>query len=167
MIKRFYPEQWSLFKDGIMYVENRCFPSELAMTEEEVFRDCCSKDSVVFLALDDDKVIGAIYVNSLNDKDSDWLDGCWNPQEYAHIDKKVAYISSVGVLPEYQNKGIGKLLRYEVSNALKELGYEYIVSHSNSGAMTHIDESLGAVILEENKNWGGANETHYLTEMKL
>jgi ribosomal protein S18 acetylase RimI-like enzyme len=166
-IKTFHKDQWEKLKDGIMNIESRCFPKELEMNEEEVSRDCCSNDSVVFIAFDGDSVVGVIYANQLNGKSDDWIDIEFDIQAYKNIDKKVAYICSVGVLPEYRGMGIAKLLKLRMQHELKKQGYEYVLSHSNAGAMTRIDEMLGATIIEENKNWGGSSETHYLTEKKL
>ena len=45
-IKRFTPDQWESLKDGIMNIENNCFPKELKSNEEDAKKDCCSKDSV-------------------------------------------------------------------------------------------------------------------------
>jgi ribosomal protein S18 acetylase RimI-like enzyme len=167
MIKLFKPEEWETYKSDILNIESKCFPSELAMNEEEVKRDCCSEDSIVLLAFEDDRLVGAMYAGSLNDKDTEWLDGCWNPQTYEHIKEKVAYISSIGVLPEYQNRGIAKKFKENMNQILKKLGYRYVLSHSNEGAMTHLDELFGAKIIDTKHNWGGSKETHHLTETKL
>ena len=167
IIKRFNGNEWIFYKAGLLSIEEKCFPKELAMNEQEVEVDCCSDDSFVFLAIDDGGVVGAIYATPLYPHDSLWSDGKWNISDYEHIGDKVAYVCSVGVLPEYRCLGIAKKMKQKMNKALKDSGYEYILSHSNAGAMVHLDESFGAKILKEEKNWGGSKETHYLTETKL
>ena len=88
------------------------------------------------------------------------------------LDAAVTYKSIVITATEegstkLQPKSSTKKMKQKMNKALKDSGYEYILSHSNAGAMVHLDESFGAKILKEEKNWGGSKETHYLTETKL
>ena len=163
-IKRFTPDKWESLKDQILNIEN-CFPKELGADEVETKKWCCANDAVVFLAFDGDKVIGDIYAGGLDPKDENWEVDEW--KEYKNLDKKVAYIYSVGVLPEYRNRGIAKELKIKTNDVLREQGYEYVLGHSNEGSMTRISLSLGAKIIMEEKDLCGSGETHYLTEMEL
>ena len=163
-IKRFTPDQWELLKDQILNIEN-CFPEELGADEVETKKWCCANDAVVFLAFDGDEIVGDIYAGGLDPKDENWEVGEWD--DYEHLDKKVAYIYSVAVLPDYRYQGIAKSLKIKMNETLKELGYDYVLGHSNEGGMTRISLSLGAKILKKEENICGSSETHYLTETGL
>ncbi|HHW30707.1 MAG TPA: GNAT family N-acetyltransferase [Clostridiaceae bacterium] len=83
-----------------------------ALTEslDDIVNDIDKKD--VYILLVNKKPVGSIRVEILQDGS--------------------AYISRFGVLPEYQNLGIGKSLLEHVENALKTRGVKKIVLHTAS-----------------------------------
>lgn len=83
-----------------------------ALTEsvENVINDIKNKDVYIFLI--NDMPVGSIRVEILQDG--------------------TAYISRFGVLPEYQNLGIGKSLLEQVENDLKARGVKKVTLHTAS-----------------------------------
>ena len=86
---------------------------EMIFSEEKLLDFISDKNNYGFIALDDNKVVGFIYCYSLLKPDGRYM----------------CYVHSVGVLPEYQGKGIGsKLFEYMVNCLEKEnKNYKYFL----------------------------------------
>jgi len=167
LIRKFNPEEWNKKKQDIIALEEKCFVEELIMTEKEIEESLCDEGAICYLAFDNGVLIGNTYGNILQSTDTDWFDGHWNPETYEHYDEKTMYVTSTAVLPEYRGKGVATKLKQFMFKDLKENGFKYVVGHSDSGAMTHINEKFGAKIIGEFKNWYDSSETHYLYEVKI
>jgi len=168
-IKRFYPEDWDTYKEGLMTLENASFDDpELCMTEEEN-KECMTDPEVyAYMALDGDRVVGLTYGNVLQKTDKDeFFEGHWEPKSYRHYDQPTLYITSTATLPEYRGMGIAKKLKYKMFCDLKENGFEYAIGHSNQGTMCAINSWFNGEVIETFEHWYGSEETHDLMEVDL
>lgn len=94
-----------------------------------------SKTALSFVAVSDDKVVGHLHIDIINDN-------------FRNI--RFGYISYVCVASEYQNKGIGTLLMKEIDKiASKEnLTYYELTSRASRQAAHHLYLKNGFVIRE-------------------
>lgn len=94
-----------------------------------------SKTALSLVAVSDDKVVGHLHIDIIND-------------EFRNI--RFGYISYVCVANEYQNKGIGTLLMKEIDKiASKEnLTYYELTSRASRQAAHHLYLKNGFVIRE-------------------
>ncbi|MBF0553675.1 MAG: GNAT family N-acetyltransferase [Nitrospirae bacterium] len=166
-IKKFNPFDWPVQKDGIMHVERECFPPELYMSEEETKESICDENCYAYLAFDGDKIIGNSYGNLLSSVNENWFEGHWDPKTYLNYGKKVMYITSTGVLPEYRGKGVARRLKYAMLQDLKKDGFNYVIGHSHAGTMVTINKLFNAEIIQEFPKWFGSKWTNYLYEINI
>lgn len=65
------------------------------------------------------------------------------------FETKIAYISLVGVLPEFRGMGIAKICMSQAINVAKEKGMKRIMIHSNNPVAVKIYNDLGFHIIED------------------
>ena len=94
-----------------------------------------SKTALSLVAVSDDKVVGHLHIDIINDN-------------FRNI--RFGYISYVCVTSEYQNKGIGTLLMKEVDTVARKenLAYYELTSRSSRQAAHHLYLKNGFVIRE-------------------
>jgi GNAT superfamily N-acetyltransferase len=99
------------------------------------------------------------------------LDGMknWPPDEEQAEDglddwygKNCMYAFSTTILPEYQGKGYGKILKAYCLGMWKAQGYDYVLGHARDGASLKLQLFFGAKVIDNFHNWFGTNETYYL-----
>lgn len=166
-IEKFKISNWQKIKKQFITLEEKCFVPELQMTEKEIKDSMCDKDAIVFLALEDGKLIGVTYGNLLQSTNLEWFDGHWDPNTYSHYNEKTIYITSTAVLPEYRGKGIAIKLKIEMHKQLKKEKFKYVIGHAYEGAMINICKMFGGKIIKKFINWYDSGETHLLYEIDL
>ena len=76
------------------------------------------------------------------------------------------YIESTAVLPAYQGKGIGTMMKKSLIEEVKEEGYKRITCHATNETIRDINEKLGFRVIEIFKKWVGDRDGWYM-ELKL
>lgn len=77
------------------------------------------------------------------------------------------YAFSTTILPDFQGKGYGKLLKAYCLGLWKERGFEYAVGHARDGASMGLQEYFGAKSIGRFDNWYQTGETYNLYLQKL
>jgi len=77
------------------------------------------------------------------------------------------YAFSTTILPEYQGKGYGRLLKAYCLGLWKARGYDLAVGHARYGASLALQQSFGAEVVETFDNWFLTGETYYLYSQKI
>lgn len=106
-IKDVAKEAFSLYTEGAGIT---AMVGTLEETYEDIKRDIEAK--LVFVALQEDKIIGSVRVEVMPDN--------------------TAYLSRFGVCGAYQNNGVGKILINAVDNSMKRLGVTNLYLHTAS-----------------------------------
>lgn len=98
----------------------------------------------------------------------------WSPDEEQAEDglgpyygQNAMYAFSTTILPEYQSKGYGRLLKAHCLGLWKGRGFELAVGHARDGASLSLQEFFGAEAVERFDRWYGTNETYSLYLQKL
>ena len=81
--------------------------------------------------------------------------------------KNAIYPFSTTILPKFQGKGLGKILKSYCLGLWKARGYDYAVGHARDGASTGLQESFGAEVIGRFDNWYGTHESYNLYLQKL
>jgi len=85
----------------------------------------------------------------------------------AHKKERISYVLSVGLVKDFQKKGIGNFLRCYAQGYLKGLGYTKLCGHASSPAQIHIVQKFGGRVLTEYRNWGNSGRTALFYECDL
>lgn len=81
--------------------------------------------------------------------------------------KNCMYAFSTTILPEYQGKGYGKLLKSYCLGLFKGLGYDQVLGHARDGVSMKLQESFGAKVVETFNDWYRTKESYNLYIQKL
>jgi len=128
-IKALTLKAYGQFKNLISQENFKAWEENMGMDETyiQLFRT-----GTCFVATSDEKIIGTAFVIP-NGNSYKWFDAEWS------------YIRLVGVLPEFEGKGIGKKLTSMCIDHAKKTGEKIIALHTSEfqNAARHIYESLG------------------------
>lgn len=98
----------------------------------------------------DDKIVGEIYAA---DVDQLFIDDPNFVDIEKYVSERAAYLHSTAILPEYQHKGYGKILKTYFHGYLKGSGYDILIGHSTAPAINDINDMFGVTWLTEHENW--------------
>lgn len=72
------------------------------------------------------------------------------------------YAFSTTILPEYQGKGYGRLLKSYCLGLWKARGYDYAVGHARDGESIKLQQFFGATVIQTFPTWYGGDESYNL-----
>jgi len=108
-IKRLNQNEWAEFKKLIEIFKEVFENDTIIPDEEHLSRLLSNPDFLVFIVKLNDKVVGGLTLYILH--------------QYYSV-RPLAYMYDVGITPEFQRQGLGKLLMAEVCNYCKVNGFE-------------------------------------------
>lgn len=107
----------------------------------------------------DGKIAGETYGMAVPKIGED-LEGC---SAYQRPD--ALYIYSIAILPQFQGKGLGKLLKaYSLGLAFGK-GFKLVIDHAHEGPSLRLNQYFGAKVISEHRDWYETGETYYLNEI--
>lgn len=134
------------------------FHDNLAFDREEK-ADLLADSSVKLWLLVDGILAGETYGMAVPDIGEE-LEGC---QAYQRDD--VFYVYSIAILPEFQGKGLAKILKAYSLGMIFGEGFKAVIDHAHEGASLHLNQLFGARVISEHRNWYETGETYYLNEI--
>lgn len=81
--------------------------------------------------------------------------------------KNCMYAFSTTILPEYQSKGYGKILKAYCLGLWKQMGFDAAVGHARDGASIKLQLFFGAKVESRFDNWYLTGETYNMYFQKL
>lgn len=126
----------------------------------ELFRDPFSR----IYMLVDGQLAGETYARWLPDMaDDDELRSLGYIKKYPRW--RTIYCYSNAILPEFQGRGLGKILK---AFALGEWSYsaDYVIGHAAPGASRALNEFFGAAMLHDEPDWCGTGDTYTFYEIE-
>jgi len=161
-------EDSELNEKDLMYLEHKCFLSTLQMGWEDK-EYLLNKSVSCFFAFDKERIIGEIYAVSDYDEEEPETDDDKHFFEIIERCKKEegAYVYSIGVVPKYGGKDIGKRLLISLLMDLKDKGFKKIFAHAKKGASEHLFKFFDGKVLGYRENWYDTNTTYAIIELDL
>jgi len=105
-VYRTEPKDWEKIKDSIMRIENSAFEPGVRQSEYDIWTTFADKRDICLIVVD--KKTGEIVAYSMGAPLEDYS---FLKDDTHYGENDTIYIESTAVLPEYQNQGIGKLLK--------------------------------------------------------
>ena len=150
-------------KDTMVF-EEECFKSPLRASLAEKKALFNSTMSGIWMFKDND-LIGETYMQYSQYMNED-LEGVAElnlPLSYLSI----GYIYSTAIRPEWQGKGLSKILKAYSLGYWKNEDVEVIIGHAKEGASLGLNKIFGAVIYKKCENWFETGENYYLYKIEL
>ena len=157
-IFRTKPKDWEGIKREIIKIENSAFEEEARQDEDDIEETFTYDKSICLVAVDEGLIVGYTMGAPL-----DWYLFLEDDPHYGKGDS--FYIESTAVLPEYQEKGIGKVMKKALIDEVKK-EYSRITCHATNEIIKHLNEKLGFRNLEYIKEWIEERDAWYM-ELKL
>ncbi len=111
------------------------------------------------------ELIGESYGVPVRDAFEDDEEGFEDVQPY--LDEKAIYVFSTTILPTFQRRGLGKILKAFLLGVASQAGFEIVIGHARSGASMQLDRTFGAETGVAHQDWYGSGETYYFYTLKL
>lgn len=117
---------------------------------------------------DTGELIGEAYFLPL-DTMKDWSADEEQPEDGLgpYYGKNAMYAFSTTILPAYQGKGYGRLMKSYCLGYWKGNGFNLAVGHARDGASLFLQEFFGAEVVERFDNWYQTGETYNLYLQQL
>jgi len=159
-VYRVGPRDWERIKECITKIENSAFEEEVRQDEEDLGQTFTYKKSVCLIAVHKNRkrIVGYIMGAPL-----DWYAYLEDDDHYGKNDS--FYIESTAVLPEYQGKGVGKILKEALIEEVRKKGYKRITSHATNEIIKHINEKFGFRVIGFVKRWVGKRDAWYMEKL--
>jgi len=84
-----------------------------------------------------------------------------------YLDRKAFYVFSTTILPRFQGRGLGKILKALMLGVVSQAGFEIVLGHARSGASLQLNRAFGAEIGVAHPNWYGSGETYYFYSLRF
>ncbi len=135
------------------------YPEPLQMDIEDKIA-LQTPDSIWVWMLIDGKLVGESYGVPTSQLDEP-IEGL-NGTKSSHI----LYCYSNTILPEFQGRGLSRILKAHFLGIVKGRGYKVVYGHARPGGSQALNESFGAVFVKDFPDWYGTGETYKLYEMR-
>ncbi|MFA5797820.1 MAG: GNAT family N-acetyltransferase [Candidatus Woesearchaeota archaeon] len=153
------PEDWPVYKNGIIAVENSTFEEGVRYTEEEEeFVTFLEVHAINFIILEEDTILGYLMSSRLEDDDR-----CVDDPHYGKYD--TVHLESIAILPTHQSKGLGKQLFKAFLNKAFET-YKRVVLDATSDGMIRLAESEGFVKKKFQPHWEGTRDSWFMEKIR-
>ena len=160
-VHRVEPSDWKRIKEDILRIENSAFETNIRQDEEDLRETFAYKKSICLVAIDKNnkKVVAYTMGAPL-----EWYTFLENFDEhYGNYD--TFYIESISVLPEYQGRRIGKMLKRILIDEVRKEGYERITVHATNDVIKKINEQFGFRCIKYFKRWIDRRDAWYMEKL--
>jgi len=96
-----------------------------------------------------------------------FLDGPGAADVYPFRGQPALYVMSTTILPAFQGRGLGKLLKAFFLGVVSQAGFPLVVGHAREGRSVRLNTAFGAEIHAAHPDWFGSGETYYFYTLRL
>jgi GNAT superfamily N-acetyltransferase len=177
-IVKYRPSEF-LYKPDLMEMEEKCFAPSIQGDWEEIRSLIEGSISCMFVidrsrhGVDEicGKFVGSAYAIPMEkEEDIDKDDphrSYWLKTIRKYQFKKVAYLYSISVHPDYSGKDLAKRMMIAIIADCKAQGYDVLLSHAKDGASLHLHDFFGGIHINSVRNWYDTGATHTLCSINL
>jgi len=80
---------------------------------------------------------------------------------------RALYVYSTTVLPEYEGRGFGQIIKAYLRGRARGAGYRWVVGHAKEGASVALNLRFGAKLGRRHPNWSDTGEPYRFYSLKL
>ncbi len=95
------------------------------------------------------------------------IDGPGASDVYPFRDQRAVYVLSTTILPAFQGRGLGKVLKAFFLGIVSQAGFPLVLGHARAGPSVHLNQAFGAAIHTAHPDWAGSGETYYFYTLQL
>ena len=95
------------------------------------------------------------------------LEGPGFADVYPFRDQPAVYVLSTTILPAFQGRGLGKLLKAFFLGVVSQAGFTLLLGHAREGRSVRLNTAFGAEIHTAHPNWFGSGETYSFYTLRL
>jgi GNAT superfamily N-acetyltransferase len=81
--------------------------------------------------------------------------------------RRAFYVFSTTILPQYEGRGLGAILKAYLLGRAFGAGYRWVVGHAKEGASVALNQRFGAVFRRRHANWYGTGDPYRFYVLKL
>jgi GNAT superfamily N-acetyltransferase len=96
-----------------------------------------------------------------------FLEGPEADDVYPFREQPAVYVLSTTILPAFQGRGLGKLLKAFFLGIVSQAGYSLVLGHARKGRSVELNRAFGATIHHAHPDWGGSGETYCFYTLRL
>jgi hypothetical protein len=82
-------------------------------------------------------------------------------------DQRAVYVLSTTILPAFQARGLGKVLKAFFLGIVSQAGFPLVLGHAREGRSVVLNQAFGAAIHRAHPDWGGTGETYYFYTLQF
>ena len=112
------------------------------------------------------ELIGETYGFSVREN-LEFLEGPEADDVYPFRDQRAVYVLSTTILPAFQGRGLGKVLKAFFLGIVSQAGFPLVLGHAREGPSVALNRAFGAAIHTAHPDWGGSGETYYFYTLQL
>jgi GNAT superfamily N-acetyltransferase len=112
------------------------------------------------------ELIGETYGFSVRENLA-FLEGSEADDVYPFREQPAVYVLSTTILPAFQGRGFGKVLKAFFLGIVSQAGYPLVLGHAWEGWSVELNLAFGAAIHKAHPDWGGSGETYYFYTLCL
>jgi GNAT superfamily N-acetyltransferase len=96
-----------------------------------------------------------------------FLEGPEAGDVYPFRGQPAVYVLSTTILPAFQGRGLGKVLKAFFLGIVSQAGYPLVLGHAREGRSVQLNRAYGATVHRAHPDWGGSGETYYFYTLPL
>lgn len=112
------------------------------------------------------ELIGETYGFSVRENFA-FLEGPEADDVYPFREEPAVYVLSTTILPAFQGRGLGKVLKAFFLGIVSQAGYSLVLGHAREGRSVELNRAFGATVHRAHPDWGGSGETYYFYTLRL
>jgi len=112
------------------------------------------------------ELIGETYGFSVRENLA-FLEGPEADDVYPFREQPAVYVLSTTILPAFQGRGFGKVLKAFFLGTVSQAGFPLVLGHAREGRSVYLNRAFGATVHRAHPDWGGSGETYHFYTLRL
>jgi GNAT superfamily N-acetyltransferase len=97
----------------------------------------------------------------------DLLQGPGAADLYPFRDEPAVYVMSTTILPPFQGRGLGRLLKAFFLGIVSQAGFPLLLGHAREGPSVRLNTAFGARLHTAHPDWSGTGETYHFYTLRM
>jgi GNAT superfamily N-acetyltransferase len=159
--KRLTIENWPEFAYWVLKSEHQ-YPDEIKSSEENYLFALSKKEAPSILLFCEGQYAGNAVCCPFTKEEIDALE---LDDTFPVAD--ACYLYNIVIDPQFQGKGLGKILFEKIAQEAKDCGYRKLAGHFRPNGSLSLAQKAGAKEIKPHPDWGDTGETYVYCELEL